>query len=358
MKLNILLFLSLLLCNISCTTGLDSNDVQHLVNDGLFWVKVDKIELSKTITLGDTLHISFYGTIGNNGGYSFERFDSSLEGNNLNLKVWGKYNVAEAQADVMVYLDGRKFNFVPVTKGDYKIIVYQPDGSKIEENVIVQSPKSLEEELLSLVYSSYKWPEGFYTEQLSGGNIYYENTLSIKPLEQRNGIWKELSTNDKNIAKQWSDSSARYSSYYRAIVSEEENEKYFEFRRVDSANSLNILLSRVHKTSYIDRSMFDFNNPTEIIGKFNKTNFTKDDVIELIEYLWFVKHYDNASSKVHRTEIVENTNQYIFRLYEILISYGDQKMDNTIKYIKYTYSIKKDNGEITQQKKLLKEFNG
>ena len=350
MKVNILLFLSLLLCNISCTTGLDSNDE-------LFLIKVDKIELSKTITLGDTLHISFYGTIGNNGGYSFERFDSSLEGNNLNLKVWGKYKATGAQSDVMVYLDGRKFNFVPVNKGDYKIIVNQPDGSKIEQNVIVQSPKSLEEELLSLVYSSYKWPEGFYTEQLSGGDIYYENTVSTKPLEQRNGIWIELSTNDKDTAKKWSDLSAGYSSYYRAIVSEEENEKYFEFRRANSVNPLNILLSRVHKTSYLDRSMFDINNPTEIIGKFNKTNFTKDDVIELIEYLWFVKHYNNASSKVHRTEIAENKNEYLFNLYEILTSYGYYG-DNFIRYIKYSYSIRKDNGEITQQKEILKEFNG
>lgn len=131
MKTNISLFISLSLLIISCSTEPDTKNDQFLV-------KVDSIELLKTITLGDTLHISFYGTIGNNGGFSFERFESTVHDKNIDLKVWGKFQVAGAQLDVMVNINGRKFNYVPTNKGDYKIIVHQPDGTTIEETATIQ----------------------------------------------------------------------------------------------------------------------------------------------------------------------------------------------------------------------------
>jgi hypothetical protein len=227
-----------------------------------------------------------------------------------------------------------------------------------DEKLTDPVPKGMEDELLALVYSNYKWPKDFYTEEISSGNIYYENTVSTKPINQRDGRWIELSSDDMNTAKQWSESSAKYSSYYRDLVSERETDKYYEFRRVYSANPSDILLSRVHKSSYIDRTMYDFSNPQTMIGKFNKTGITKNDVKELIEYLWFVWHYDNGSSKVHYTEITENRNEYIYNLYEIGISLGDWGMKDAIRYIKNTYSINKDSGEIIQQKEILKEFSG
>ena len=125
------MFLTFSVLFISCSTEPETN------NDS-FLVKVDSIGLSKTIALGDTLHIAFYGTIGNNGGYAFDRFESNVENNSLGLKVWGTYKSAGAQAAVMVYLDGRTFGFVPTTKGDYTIVVYQPGGTTIEDSVVVQ----------------------------------------------------------------------------------------------------------------------------------------------------------------------------------------------------------------------------
>ncbi len=98
-------------------------------------IKIDRVELEKTVTLGDTLRIAFYGTI---GGYSFDRFESTVNRNSLELKAWGKYKTDGAQADVMVYLDGREFDFVPDTKGDYTIIAHQPDGTTIEETINIQ----------------------------------------------------------------------------------------------------------------------------------------------------------------------------------------------------------------------------
>ncbi len=131
MKTSTSLFLTLSFLIISCSTEPDTKNDQFLV-------KVDSIEFSNSITLGDTLYISFYGTIGNNGGYWFERFENTIQDKNIDLKVWGKYKIAGAQADVMVYLEGRKFNFVPIIKGDHKIIVHQPDGTTIEEIVNIK----------------------------------------------------------------------------------------------------------------------------------------------------------------------------------------------------------------------------
>ncbi len=128
MKTSIFIFLILVFMVNSCSTEPD-NQYDH------FLIKIDRVELEKTVTLGDTLRIAFYGTI---GGYSFDRFESTVNRNSLELKAWGKYKTDGAQADVMVYLDGREFDFVPDTKGDYTIIAHQPDGTTIEETINIQ----------------------------------------------------------------------------------------------------------------------------------------------------------------------------------------------------------------------------
>jgi hypothetical protein len=215
-----------------------------------------------------------------------------------------------------------------------------------------------DEELLNITYAKYKLPDGFYNEQLLGGNIYYENTVSIKPANQRDGTWTELSTDNKDIARQWSDSSASYSSYYRDIVSEKETEKYYEFRRVYSINPSDVLLSRIHKYTYIDRSMFDYNKPGSIIGIFRKANFNAADVKELIEYLWFVRHYNNGSSKVYSSMTKDQPTEFVHSIYEIWIAYGDWGMRDVIRYIKHTYRINKGDGTISQEEKIIKEIRG
>src|SRR6266446_7909691 len=98
----------------------------------------------------------------------------------------------------------------------------------------ITTPDSLSlttSQIFQAVYSSYKFPKGFYEEDLQGGAIYYENSVSIKPLSQRQPHWFELSTNDRDQAFAWSESSAVNSAYYRQLQSETQTEKYFEFRR-------------------------------------------------------------------------------------------------------------------------------
>jgi len=214
------------------------------------------------------------------------------------------------------------------------------------------------DELYILAYSDFKWPSNFYNEEPLDGALYYENTISIEPLPQRGNQWFQLCTDNIDTARKWSDMSSFSSSYPRDLVSERETEKYFEFKRVYSANPTDVILSRVHKCSYIDRSMFDFLHQGEVVGVFKKTNFTQNDAKELIEYLWFSEYYNNGSSKVHRSLIDNNLQGYAVYIYEIEIVFGDYGIKDKISYIKHTFKVKTSNGEITHQKELLKQIDG
>jgi hypothetical protein len=225
-------------------------------------------------------------------------------------------------------------------------------------NIIDPNISITDEELYSLAYANYQFPSDFYYEDSLIGSLYYENTNSITPLNERDGTWFQLCTNNVDTARYWSELSSNNSSYYRDLVSQRQTEKYFEFKRVYSINPNDIILSRVHKCTYIDRSMYDLLNPGQIIGVFKKNSFIKNDVKELIEYLWFTENYNNTSSKVYK-ELIQNSGLfYIYYLYEIGIVYGDYGMKDILSYIKHTFKINKGSGEITHHKELVKQIPG
>lgn len=215
-----------------------------------------------------------------------------------------------------------------------------------------------DEDILDSVYSDYKFPKNFYSENLNGGNIYYLNTLSIKSLSEREHISIELCTNDRDIAFNWSELSCTYSSYYRDYVSEKETEKYFEFKRVYNQNPSDIILFRAHKCSYLDRSMYDYFDPGTVIGKYNQRPFQKEKITELIEYLVFVRNYNNGSYKVLKSYTLEENNRYVHLIDELIIRYGDWGVSDRIELWGTKYTISKINGNITVTKKLIKTVVG
>ena len=111
-----------------------------------------------------------------------------------------------------------------------------------KDNTIYSIPH---DKLLDLAYDNdYQYPDGFFHEVNLTGSVYYENTVSIKPMNERKSIWIELNTNDKEQAKTWSNLSNAYSSVDREVVKENKTEKYFEFVRVNILNVNDILLSK------------------------------------------------------------------------------------------------------------------
>ena len=137
-------------------------------------------------------------------------------------------------------------------------------------------------EILGAVYLHW-YPDDFYREDYSRGHPYYENTISIRADDEH---WIELNTADFEQAELWSEMSAQNSAHYRELDSARVTEKYYEFRRVYEERPTDVILSRIHRTSYLVRSMFDRLHPTDMIGVFIQRPVTADAVRELVEYMW------------------------------------------------------------------------
>lgn len=215
-----------------------------------------------------------------------------------------------------------------------------------------------DDKILSKAYSSYKIPEEFYQENLDDGSIYYNNTLSILPLEERTSSSIQLSTDNRDQAREWSELTSKNSSYYRKLVDESENEKYFQFKRVYEQNPSDIILSRVHKSAYLDRSMYDLFNPGNIIGKYTNKPYQIKEVKELIEYLWFVEHYNSSGRKVLNSSIQEESSRFVHLIEELKIIRGDWGIHDQIFVLESTYSVDKTTGEISYIEEKIKEIQG
>jgi hypothetical protein len=186
-----------------------------------------------------------------------------------------------------------------------------------------------EQRILELAYSKdYTYPAGFYHEVIDTGSIYYENTVSIKPVNERQDIWIELNTIDKNEARLWSDESNEYSSVNREIISENETDKFFEFKRKNIEYAKDILLSRVHKTSYFQPVLNMFYKP-DTIGKYN-SELSLPNIKELVEYLLSCGTLGVNYSKVLRAEIKEYNDYYEYYIQSIVIIHGDFGINDEI----------------------------
>jgi len=215
-----------------------------------------------------------------------------------------------------------------------------------------------DEQILDLIYSDYKYTDDFYQENLQGASIYYVNTVSILPVEERETIWFQLCTDDRDTALAWSESSSVNSSYYRDLVLVRETEKYFEFRRVYSKNPDDIILDRVHKYSYLDRSMYDRLNPGPILGIFNVRPLTSEGVRSLIEYLWFVEHYEIRGAKVLFSSNSESDSVICQTILHTHFGGGDWGMCDKISVIKSTYNVKRTSGAITVEAETVRVITG
>lgn len=181
--------------------------------------------------------------------------------------------------------------------------------------------------ILILAYDrEYIYPEGFFHEINLEGSVYYENTISIYPLSERDDVWIELSTNDKSEALSWSNLSDEYSSQHRVLISERETKKYFEFKRQDDNND--VLLSRVHKTSYFQPMLNHFSN-SDTIGLYNG-ELSIENAKELIEYLWDCGSFGLFHSKVLESKIQEYDSYYEHFIKSILIVHGDFNVNDLV----------------------------
>lgn len=212
-----------------------------------------------------------------------------------------------------------------------------------------------DEELKNIIYSDYKYYEGFYNEPGRRNSIYFENTSSIRENADR----KYLCTDDYNTAADWSERSAKNASYYRALVASRENEKYFEFIRASRGTRRDTLLSRVFKCTYLDRSMEKQLDQNQwIVGMFNQKPRTAANTLEVVEFLNYISSYNIGGKKYIANEVCEAKSQFRIVLFETGVVYGDWGLHDEISLFQNTYTIDKLTGLIIREIKLLRKIKG
>ena len=210
-----------------------------------------------------------------------------------------------------------------------------------------------DEELLNATYSTYKFPEDFYFENLNDTSLYYINTVSIDSLNQKK--WIELSTNSLEIALQWCERSSPDSSEFVPGIA---SEKFIEFVRIYDPSGNHIIKFRAHKESYFTRGNYDFFNPSDTIGAFNKQNFNGPDAKELIDYLWYAHGFNNDGSKILSSYFEENQLNIVVYHYEAYTVYGDFGIDDEISLLKKTNVFEKGTGVVTLTEVVVRTIEG
>ena len=103
-----------------------------------FSIPIDSIQtIPDTITLGNTFKIKFYGKIGPSTCYSFYRFGGRINGKDIDIAVYGKYQNDPSCQDTAQYLDGKELSVTPQISGTYAIHIYQPSPPDLFDTVYV-----------------------------------------------------------------------------------------------------------------------------------------------------------------------------------------------------------------------------
>jgi len=227
--------------------------------------------------------------------------------------------------------------------------------------------KELEEklsdsELLELAYdSNFFNPDDFYKDPASPEhNIYYVNTVSVSPINQRDSKWIELSTNDKSEALIWVNLTMTNSSVSYSLMEKNESEKYFEFKCVEIPHSY-ITLFRVHKTSYY-HSIFDrfqpWNHTNETkYGNYN-AEIEKHKIKECIEYLWVQNTFANLGQKVLSSTLEETNDYFEVHIVSLSITYGDWGIRDCVRVYDNHIRFNKNSRLISFRQSLRKEILG
>jgi len=103
--------------------------------------RVYQSSLSKdTLFSSDTLRVYLSDTVGRKDCYTFNGLEVAKSTNQTDLKIWIKHDQYCGQTckDSVTVMDGYVYNvFPPLSMGDNKIVIHQPDGSQLIENYFV-----------------------------------------------------------------------------------------------------------------------------------------------------------------------------------------------------------------------------
>ena len=219
-----------------------------------------------------------------------------------------------------------------------------------------------DEELWEAAYSRYRYPDHFFEEH-ARTSVYYESNISIGPLGEPPYRAKELCTESRSQALEWSETASSRRAYYRNLTGERETEKFFEFRR--QAGESDILLSRVHKCSYVEMlpvplSWMPGTNSTArtIFAVFNQRPLNRTSVKELIEYLGYRRSGMLGGNRVLSSFSEELDGLIRHTIYAIWLGIADWNTCDKIILQRTVYEVNKTSGEVSRMWKTLRELQG
>jgi hypothetical protein len=102
-----------------------------------FLIKVDSINVPKSVNSETPFDIEFFGTIGFDGCTEFKTFNQIYDNNDITIEAWGTYNNQTKCPTVMVSLDGQKLNLTIYSRGVYTILIREPDSFSIVRQITV-----------------------------------------------------------------------------------------------------------------------------------------------------------------------------------------------------------------------------
>lgn len=102
-----------------------------------FIIRVDSIHVADSTPASQTLDIEFFGTIGPNGCYSFDRFDGNFSGDSILITAIGVFSGDEVCPENIPLLDGAVLQVSNLIPGDYTVAVKQPDETYLTREITI-----------------------------------------------------------------------------------------------------------------------------------------------------------------------------------------------------------------------------
>jgi len=119
-----------------------------------------------------------------------------------------------------------------------------------------------------------------------------------------------------------------------------------------------VVLSRVHKLSYLDRSMYDSFYPTSLIGKLNHRPVTAEGVQNLVQYFWWISSYQLHGAKALATVTAETADSVNCALFDTQVTYGDWGLSDQIALNRRVYAVSRETGEILRRSFFIRTLQG
>jgi hypothetical protein len=170
----------------------------------------------------------------------------------------------------------------------------------------IAPPRAVEQSDLQIAAALYqgtaRTPPEFYSEVSSSGHttvatLHVKNTDIDQSLASTAAEY-ELCTNDWNQALNWSESDALNSQQYSHLVATNDDERFFEFGRVQSGTPELYLQQRIYKCAYLNRAAANLRAASGEAGQLNVRPLTSDELRRISEYFWQFTTYNNFGNVV------------------------------------------------------------